>query len=151
MSFLYKQVKPNIKEQVKEEILHELKKEYQITIDDMTIELDEILNFLSECRNICAHDERLFNTLFKINKKKIYRIHYELIDDRYIFKSRTFDVFLLLKLFLTKKDFFKMTRELKTNIYDLDKMLNSSQFNKVLIEMGFPKNWEEIMKNFLIH
>lgn len=147
ISFFYKFLKDDIKLKIVEDLIKEIKKEYSFEIQNEQLMLENILSFLSECRNTCAHDERLFNTIYKINKK-IYKIDYKFANSDLNFKSRTFDVILLLKLFVTKTQFKLLIKNLKKSIDELENKLNKPQFNKVLIEMGFSKNWYNELINF---
>ena len=138
---LIKQFTFGITDDIKDKISNEISSEYSSEYKNIKItlskeELENIIHFLNFLRNKCVHNERFFN----IYKKKTVIVCPHSTE---IFKGRLFDAVLLLKLFLFKKDFNIFRKELKVEIDKINKELNTGIFNKVLIEMGFPKNWEK--------
>lgn len=107
------------------------------------------LTNLAETRNICAHDEKLYdiNLRFKIAANE----YHSLLK---INKSRgnyingvkdLFSIVLILKNILTKDEFKKFYKILIQNIENLNKNIKSINFQKVLNKMGFPKNYKKLL------
>ena len=74
-------------------------KEYNKSISMNNETLSQILEFINIVRNICAHNEKLYN----IKYKKIKNISYSHI--RRNCQGKFFDVIIILKIFLPKKEF----------------------------------------------
>ena len=111
------------------------------------------LKLMSIFRNICAHDERLYNT--KLGRVEIVsgNIHQRLgiqrnSNKKYI--NGTNDVFALLiciKEFLpkrTKGEFSETIRLIDKEIEKLKGKLHTIHIDDVLNSMGFPANWREL-------
>ncbi len=111
--------------------------------------LEQMLDILSRFRNVCAHNERIYN--FKYNKATIdnTNIHIKLgipkKNNMYTKgKKDLFAVVITLKYLLNEEQFAKFCDELH-NIIELlitnTKPLERSQLYKY---MGFPNNWFDI-------
>lgn len=139
-------LQPRMKDDIIDECLNEYAKDYpQATIQNIADRqtcFSNILKFLNTFRNICAHDERLYNTLKKDKRNRIPRIVLFHKHPLPLFKSRLFDCILIVGLFVSKKDYKQLIRNLTSSINDLQKQLPQSSFNAVLIQMGFSRNWE---------
>ena len=112
-------------------------------------ELVRMLDLLARIRNVCAHNERLFN----------YRYNKGAINDTYIHKHLNipkhnvqykkgkqdlFAVIITLKYLLSENEFSCFIEEIHTA---LEKLLTSTrqlQRSQMYKYMGFPSNWTEI-------
>lgn len=138
-AYFYSSLPDDIKDNISNEISKEFCREYKKSnIVLKSNELENSIHFLNFLRNKCAHNERFFN--IQNAKKQINYPHTNIT-----FKGRLFDAVILLKFFLFKKDFSYFKKELIYEILKLKKELNSSILNKILIEMGLPKKWEELI------
>lgn len=139
-AYFYSSITDDLRIDIANEITDSYNKEYNSKIKNITSEhLENIIYFLSFFRNKCAHNERLFNLI-----KSKTTISYPHTTE--IFNGKLFDLTIIFKLFLFKKDYRKFMADLKYYIFELQKELDGSIFNKVLIEMGFPKDWENRLK-----
>lgn len=111
------------------------------------------LKLMSIFRNICAHDERLYNT--KLGKLEIISgsIHTRLSIQRANngkYNCGTNDVFALLiclKEFLPKRqkgEFAETIRQIDKEIDKLTSKIHTVNINDILIVMGFPVNWKNL-------
>ena len=105
-----------------------------------------MLDLLNEFRNVCAHGERLYNFVFK-KGKNIPGITSHFYSPHNIrFASKLFDCILISGLFTSKKEYNMLLKRVSHEIELLEKLLAPNQFNVVLMNMGFPKDWEEKLK-----
>lgn len=143
MAFFYNALKENIKIKICNEIFEEYAKEYKIKIpiSQDHMQLAKILFFTNRFRNTCAHDERLYN--LKITSKEIKFQHF--YSSNVTNNYKLFDLLIILKIFLSKKDFKRLISSLKDEFDDLKGTLPNNLFNLVQINMGFPKNWESLI------
>lgn len=108
-------------------------------------ELVGMLNLLSRFRNVCAHNERLFN--YKYNKGAIddmYAHDYLGIKGMKFGKSDLFAVVICFKYLLEENEFQKLMDELESvmnQLFNDTKQIQKPQLKKM---MGFPINWKEI-------
>ncbi len=110
--------------------------------------LGDFLSILSNYRNLCAHEDILYNheTLKEIEDTK-YHLLLDIpkVDDRYIFgKNDIFALIIILKHMLTFEDFKMMMNEIDYEIDWLSSKLKSIEVQKVLYRMGFPENYKQI-------
>lgn len=112
-------------------------------------QLGQILNVLTNYRNLCAHNERLFS--HRCVKKDIpdFPLHNKLgipmQGNHYLYGKRDyFAVVLVFRYLLDESEFLSYNSELSKLI---DKVvINNHQIsrNNLLVIMGFPKNWKKI-------
>lgn len=107
------------------------------------------LTNLGEIRNICAHDEKLYDISlrFKISSNNYHSIlKIEKLKGNY--KNGVQDLFsivLILKIMLEKEQFNQFYKSIIKNIQELKKKINNIEFIKVLDKMGFPKNYKKLL------
>lgn len=104
---------------------------------------------LGNVRNICAHDEKLYDIILK---KRInvtdYHKKLDLIkkDNKIIYATRDlFSIVIILKILLEKEQFSEFHSNIIKIIEKLENQLLSLRIDKVLYKMGFPKNYKELI------
>lgn len=108
----------------------------------------EYLPMLANYRNVCAHEDILFEN--KTQKKidpTIYHnlLHIDKVDDEYKYGiNDVFALVIILKQFLSEENFKDFCEELDGFLDNLEYNLSSITIVKVLDRMGFPENWKEI-------
>jgi abortive infection bacteriophage resistance protein len=112
-------------------------------------ELINMLDLLSRVRNVCAHNERLFD--YRYNKGSIndtYTHTYlsiKIKKGQYAYgKSDLFAVLIILKHLLIEQTFKDMIEEIDGCLNDLFKGTRQVQRFQVYKYMGFPENWYDI-------
>lgn len=105
---------------------------------------------LGNIRNICAHDEKLYDVVLtkRINITE-YHKKLELIskDGKTAHATRDlFSIVIILKILLKKEEFNKFYTIIIEEIKALEKELYTISINKVLNKMGFPKNYKKLTK-----
>lgn len=115
-------------------------------------DLSSLLNILSKTRNLCAHDERLYNYEFPaytgINDTKYHKLlKLPKSNGRYtIGKNDLFSVVISLKLLLNNEDYNKFHHKLFSRIMSIQSKLKTITLKDVLNSMNFPNNWHNISK-----
>ena len=130
-----------LKEEDKDEIASYYKK---IDSEDF----GNYLSILSNYRNLCAHEDILYNheTQKGINDTSIHQIlDIPQVDGEYIYgKHDIFALIIILKHVLTYSDFKMMMNEIDYEIDWLSSKLKCIDVSKVLYRMGFPDNYKQI-------
>lgn len=136
LSKLYSSQKDSIKSRVSMEL--PVIKENQI---------EAMLDILTRYRNVCAHNERLFDFKYKKKKVRTTNVHkyYNLNQKEYV-PTNLFDIVIFLKYLLSEDDFNNFVYEIGQAINELIMATNQIEQNKILRLMGFPKNWLNINK-----
>lgn len=113
-------------------------------------ELKQYLKVITDFRNVCAHNERLF----------LYHSHTDIPDTALhaklsipktgsSYSSGKNDLFALviaLRYLLTKDDFKTFYKQLKKLISSYESKTTSANANKLLASMGFCNNWKSILR-----
>ena len=145
----YNTMKPALKYLVIEEIVKAYEKQYKINITipikDQEAFMSNMFFLINVFRNTCAHEERLYNLIYK-NKGKLPKIALFHKETPRTFESRVFDGILIIGLFVTKKDYNTLVHSISEEIDLLSKELPQNVFNQVLLQMGFHKNWKAEIK-----
>jgi len=130
-----------------------LKKEDKLEIADIfnttPQELENFLVILSNYRNLCAHEDIVFeHKTERYIPDTIYheKLNIDKMDSEYIYgKNDLFAVIIIMKSLLTDDAFRLMLKEIEYEIEKLDGRIDSIPIEKVLDRMGFPKNYMEII------
>jgi len=107
---------------------------------------------LCKTRNLCAHDERLFNYAFEaytgINDTKYHSmLNLPKTKNRYIIgKNDLFAVVIALKLLLPLEEYDRFHHKLFSRIMSIQSKLNTISLSDVLTAMNFPNNWHDLSK-----
>lgn len=109
-----------------------------------------ILSVLSQFRNVCAHNERLFShrvseSIPDLLMHKKLRIPKKGQQYRYG-KSDLFAVVISLRYLLPSQDFLHFKKELVSLIDRCTRSTTAIRDEDLLEAMGFPSNWEDITK-----
>ena len=135
------------------ELYSVLKKEDQIEIASVfnvsTEYLEDFLPILANYRNLCAHEDIMFD--YKTEKVIPDTEYHEKLnifkmDDEYIYgKNDIFAVIIMLKYLLRKEDFRIMLKEIDYEKELLDSRIDSIPIEKILDRMGIPKNYLDLL------
>ncbi len=129
-----------------------LKKEDQMGIAEVyNLDVDVLTNYLtilSNYRNLCAHEDIVFEnkTQRKIDDNKYHKLlNIKIMDDEYIYgKDDLFALIIILKQMLSSEEFANFIEEIRHNLENLELNLHTIKIDKVLDRMGFPINYYEI-------
>lgn len=117
------------------------------------VEVSNLLQFLpilSNYRNLCAHEDILFehHTQKVIPDNEYHNLlNIPKINDEYIYgKGDLFSVVIIFKYLLSKDDFRLLINELSYEIDALAGKLKVVSIDKVLAKMGFPINYKSLLE-----
>ncbi len=112
--------------------------------------LKTYLHNIAIVRNICAHDEKLYDLRLNnaIIKNKIHSyFNLDLHDKKYSNGYKDlFSITIILKVLLKEIEFKNFYTVLLNNLENLKKDIKSIEYNKILNKMGFPKNYEKLIE-----
>lgn len=127
-------------------IQHLVSKEFKYVHESM---LTQMLNMLARSRNVCAHNERLYD--YRYNKGSIDNtyihsaLQISMKKGQYIKgKNDLFAVVIVLKYLLDEDTFSDFISKLDTSITTLLNSINILQPTQLYKYMGFPENWRDI-------
>ena len=115
------------------------------------IDQEDLINYLpilANYRNLCAHEDILFEnrTQRTINDTVFHKIlNIDKLDDEYIYgKNDLFALIIILKQMLTEQEIKNLVIEISRALDNLEYNLKTIKIEKVLDRMGFPSNWKDI-------
>ena len=112
--------------------------------------LNNYLVLLSNYRNICAHEDIVFEnkTQRMIEDTKYHRLlNIPVTNGEYIYgKSDVFALIIIMKAMLREEEFKNLSLEIEKNLKNLELNLSTIKIEKVLDRMGFPVNWMSLME-----
>ena len=134
------------------EMISILKPEDQHDISDIygidTNEFIDYLPLLANYRNLCAHEDILYeNKTQKVIDDTIYHKLLNIPHDEEGYKCGKNDLFaliIIMKQMLSHNEFKNMILELEHVVQTLNYNLTTIKIDKVLNRMGFPLNWAEL-------
>lgn len=113
-------------------------------------DLEVFLYLLANFRNICAHEDILYDhrTQRSIPDNEIHKhLNIEKSEGEYIYgKNDLFALMIIFKNMLTPSEFREMIRETNYEIDILNGKINTVPLPTVLNRIGFPTNWKDIMR-----
>ncbi len=106
------------------------------------------LSLLSNYRNVCAHEDMLYDhrTQRSIPDSKYhYQLDIEMTDDEYNYgKNDLFALVIIMKQMLQENEFHDLIYEIGYEIDVLDGKVDTVPLNLILNKIGFPNNWRDI-------
>ncbi|CAM3109196.1 MULTISPECIES: Abi family protein [Streptobacillus] len=150
--YFFEVLKSDIKKEINDEINEEFKYNYKIKSNNIidANKLENLAHFLNKYRNICAHNERLYFESGKRFKNKKFFLDYSKYTTQQ-YRGNIFDLLVVLKIFLLKKDFNKLIEEFEVILEELKVSLNNLPNIYSHIEnshLNIPKNWKELLLKF---
>ena len=107
------------------------------------------LSLLSNLRNVCAHEEVLYDhrTQRNLPDSRYHKLlDIQKVDDEYIYgKNDLFAIVIILKQLLTEEEFREFAYELGYEIDVLDGRVDTVPLIAILNRIGFPVNWRNII------
>lgn len=118
---------------------------YNLDVDNFTI----FLPLLSNYRNLCAHEDILFEHHSQrsiLDNKYHLKLNIPMMDDEYIYgKDDLFALVIMLKYMLREEEFRHLVYEIDYEIAILDGKVSTIPVEQILNRIGFPNNWREII------
>lgn len=122
-----------------------ISRKYNLRIHEFRV----IIHNLTLIRNICAHDEKLYDIKMKNRiSSTIYhkKLQIENKNGNYQLATRDlFSVVIILKLLLEQELFSQFYKNIIQLIEKLEKQISTIKIDKVLYKMGFPKNYKQLI------
>ncbi|MEK4231275.1 Abi family protein [Solibacillus sp. FSL H8-0538] len=145
MQYFYSCLDNSLQNTIAKDFAISYKRDYGNVIHYTPDMLESTLKTVTYFRNVCAHEERLYN--FKLHKPapsadiaKALSLGIHLLD-----KGNIFTVLSFLKLVLPKKEHQKMIKNITKIICTYSPKFNSISFDAILLEMGLVDKWNELI------
>jgi len=117
---------------------------YNIDVETLSI----YLSLLSNYRNLCAHEDILYDhrtqRLIPDNKYH-YQLDIEMTNDQYNYgKNDLFALLIIMHQMLEENEFKELINEISYEVDVLDGKVDVVPLNAILNKIGFPDNWKDI-------
>ena len=122
----------------------EIANAYHLDVETLRINLALLSNF----RNVCAHEDILYDHRVQrsIPDSEYHRLlGIQKIDEEYVYgKNDLFSLVIILKYMLSSDEFCEMIDEIKREVEILDENVSTVPLETILNKIGFPSNWYDI-------
>ena len=123
----------------------EIAKNFNVSAEDLSI----YLPLLSNYRNLCAHEDILYeNKTQRMINDTVYHkmLGIDQVDSEYVLgKNDIFSLIIILKRILREEDFKNMMSELENKINTLAYNLKTIDISIIRDILGFPNNWLDLI------
>lgn len=123
-----------------------ISRKYNLRINEFRV----ILHNLTLVRNICAHDEKLYDIKMKsrISSTNYHKkMGIKCTNGNYEYGTRDlFSIIIALKMLLSKNEFRDFYKILIKEIQNLKNSISTIKIEKILEKMGFPRNYTKMLK-----
>jgi len=134
------------------ELFSILKENDQITISEIyNIDIESLIIYLallSNYRNLCAHEDILYDhrTQRSIpNNKFHYQLDISMTNDEYNYgKNDLFALLIIMRQMLSNDEFKELINEISYEVDILNGKISVVPLNAILNKIGFPDNWKDI-------
>lgn len=117
---------------------------YNIDPETLSIYLSLLANF----RNLCAHEDILYDHRTQRvipDTKYHYYLNIDMTDDEYNYgKNDLFAILIIMRQMLTEEQFKEIMFEIGYEIDVLDGHIDTVELDLILNKIGFPNNWREL-------
>lgn len=138
VSELYQILKPEDQSAIAED--------FGVSMNQLVVYLPILANF----RNLCAHEDILYEHKAQrsIEDTPFHELlHIPKMNEEYIYgKNDLFAIVIILKQLLRRDDFFLFMSEIEYEMQILSDRLKTIPIEKVMDKMGFPINYEEMVR-----
>lgn len=123
----------------------DIAREFSVNYEDF----EEYIKIMAYFRNLCAHNERIYNAKEPLTSIPDTKYHSILgipkTRNRYIYgKNDLFSLVITFKVLLSNKEYSLLKREISSAIDELVSKLTTITRDDILQSMGFPSNWKNI-------
>lgn len=130
---------------MKQKEQNNVSRKFNIKSDNLKVYLINLGNV----RNICAHDEKLYDIILKkrINITEYHKkLNIRKTENRVTYATRDlFSIVIILKMMLENTHFNAFYKSIIKEIENLENSLSLIHIDKVLYKMGFPKNYKDLL------
>ncbi len=141
INYLFSCLNESLRNKIAKDFGDSYNRDYCCRIQFTTEMLDNILKTANFFRNVCAHEERLYN--YKLNNPSRSRAISQTLNVpvNEIDKGNVYSIVVFLKLVLPKSDYREFIGELDDLIKSYSNGFSSASFNEIMLAMGFNENW----------
>lgn len=145
MQYFYSCLDSSLQNTIARDFSISYKRDYGQAVHYTPDMLESTLKTVTFFRNVCAHEERLYN--FKLHKPSpsadianALSVGTQLLD-----KGNIFTLISFLKLVLPKKEHKKMIKGIIKLVDTYSSKFNSINFDDILLEMGLVNGWDQLI------
>ncbi|MCD8843563.1 Abi family protein [Staphylococcus gallinarum] len=145
ISKMYSNLDDDLRKKIALDFKTKFKREYKIALQIEPNDIDSILQQAHLFRNVCAHEERLYD--FKVKKPKkrnnIFSNYNKSFNKNFtqnVNTSSIFDLLISLSHCLNKRDYIQMINKLDKIFKHYDKNIKNKTLKEMYKKMKFPSN-----------
>lgn len=137
VSKLYKVCENRVRVELAKEISKHYENQYKINVHISAEMLDECLGTFVMYRNVCAHDERLYNYRGNFREGALNRV----LSTNLLSRKDLFSILILIKLFIKKSDYKIFVKKYKTIFDKYDNKFKTINIQDIKSICGYDTSW----------
>lgn len=141
VSHLYEILDEEIKVKVASNYSEKFNRQYEMQVNIQSVDVESVLKQVNFFRNVCAHEERLYDFKLKKRVKSLNLIsnyndisNVNIVNDN--LQSKLFDMILFLIFFLNRRDYSKLLEELDQHIDYYSKQMHTINKKHIYEKVG---------------
>ena len=146
----------NLPPHIQSSIINSIKKEFKhnstqycdFTNSNYIDDFGRVSNTIKAFRNMCAHEGKIYDYIATNKNGKPIRTTFFYLATSPAFQGNVYSLILLLRFFLSRKQYISIVRLVLSEVTALQEELPSSIFSEVVKSMGFPKDWKESLYQY---
>lgn len=142
IQYFYDSLDSSLQNSIAKDFAVAFNKSYNQMIHFTSDDLANVLKTTTFFRNVCAHEERLYNYIIHKPAGSAQISNHININNVYLNKGNLYSIVSFLKLVTSKDDHKSLIRRLKRLLENYRSRLSSVSITDVMNKMGFPANWE---------
>ncbi len=142
INYLYQCLTDPVRNQIAKDFATSYQRGYGVAIHITPEMVNDIIKTTNFFRNVCAHEERLYNFRLHSPSRNANIASALGIPQTKLNKGDLFTMVSFMKLGLTKKEHTLLLRKFKGILTSYSTRFSTANFNDILAEMGFDPHWE---------
>lgn len=145
IQYFYESIDDSLRNTIAQDFAEAYSRDYNTTIHFTNDELQNILKAATFFRNVCAHEERLYNFTMRKPPRSASSAGHLGIPTALLNNGDLFMMVAFLKLVIAKKDFNILRNKVNKLFADYGTRFSSLSFTDVQRKTGFPTNWKILL------
>lgn len=147
INYFYQCLDESLQNKIAKDFAVNFNRDYKVNYQITATMIHEVLKMANFFRNVCAREERMYN--FSVHKppKNMQISNVLAIPNQYLESGKLYSLICFLRLVISKNDFNKLVRNIKTIFDRFEEKFTKETYNKILKSMGFPNDWSIYLEN----
>lgn len=147
INYFYQCLTESLQNKIAKDFAVNFNRDYNVNYQITSNMIHEVLKMANFFRNVCAHEERMYN--FSVHKppKNIQISNVLSVPNQYLEDGKLYSLICFLRLVISKNDYNKLIRSIKSVVERYEEKFTDETYARILQSMGFPEDWNVYLEN----